>query len=342
MALGPLFERSEDIPTSERRIGTGPPPPRHTATTAVPAGLLQKVDASVRRQCELRAAEIAKALRPHLGEPYYRRDGFVLYKGQCQGVLEAISNSALEVQLTLTSPPYNIGKAYEVNVPLPDYLSWCADWMKAVWKITSSNGAFWLNLGYLPVEGKGRAVPIAYLLWDRSPFFLQQEIVWHYGAGVTAKRFFAPRNEKWLFYTKDPDSYVFNLDDVRDPDVKYPNQKKNGKFRCNPLGKNPSDVWLYPKVTTGTNRSSKERTPHPAQFPLAVVDRIIKVGSAQADIVLDPFSGSGSSGIAAVGNGRVYVGVEIREDYCRATAERFERFLALRDKPVEQKELNLF
>jgi len=300
------------------------------------------VDDSIRRRCEQKASGIVDALTPQLGKPYYARDGFILYNAACERALDALSKSSVNVELTLTSPPYNIGKAYEENLPLAEYVSWCADWMRAVWNVTADNGAFWLNLGYFSVEGKGKAVPISYLLWDRSPFFLQQEIVWHYGAGVTAKRFFVPRNEKWLFYTKDSEDYVFNLDDVRDPNVKYPNQKKNGKFRCNPLGKNPSDVWEFPKVTTGTNRSSKERSSHPAQFPLAVVDRIVKASSNYADLVIDPFSGSGSSGIAAVGNGRVYVGVELREDYCRETADRYDTFIRLRDRDIEQNELALF
>jgi adenine-specific DNA-methyltransferase len=115
---------------------------------------------------------------------------------------------------------------------------------------------------------------------------------------------------------------------VRDPNVKYPNQKKNGKLKCNPLGKNPSDVWAFPKVTTGDKRSSRERTSHPAQFPLRVVDRIVKVSSGPHDLVMDPFSGSGSTGIAAVGNHRLYLGFELRGDYCRLAAERFERFVA--------------
>jgi adenine-specific DNA-methyltransferase len=69
-----------------------------------------------------------------------------------------------------------------------------------------------------------------------------QEVVWQYGAGVAARRAFSPRNEKWLWFVKSEEEYFFNLDAVRDPDVKYPNQKKNGKLNCNPLGKNPGDV----------------------------------------------------------------------------------------------------
>jgi adenine-specific DNA-methyltransferase len=71
------------------------------------------------------------------------------------------------------------------------------------------------------------------------------------------------------------------------------------------------------------------------------VDRIVKVSSNYGDLVIDPFSGSGSTGIAAVGNGRVYLGVELREDYCRASAARFDSFLRLRDTSAEQEEFAL-
>jgi adenine-specific DNA-methyltransferase len=165
------------------------------------------------------------------------------------------------------------------------------------------------------------------MLWDRIPFYIIQEIVWHYGAGVAAKRSFSPRNEKFLWCVKNPEDYVFNLDAVRDPDVKYPNQKKNGKLKCNPLGKNPSDVWLFPKVTSGTNRASKERTPHPAQFPVAVIDRIVKACSNANDMVLDPFMGSGSTAEACLANNRVSLGMEIREDYIRIAERRLQSFV---------------
>ena len=123
-----------------------------------------------------------------------------------------------------------------------------------------------------------------------------QEIIWHYKAGVSAKKYFSPRNEKYLWYVKNPNQYTFNLDSIRNLDVKYPNQKKNGKLRCNPLGKNPTDVWDILKVTSGDSRSSNERVNHPAQFPLAVLDRIVKACSDTGDLVFDPFIGSGSVG----------------------------------------------
>ncbi|MGL4500419.1 MAG: DNA-methyltransferase, partial [Planktothrix sp.] len=126
---------------------------------------------------------------------------------------------------------------------------------------------------------------------------------------------------------KNPENYTFNLDEVRDPNVKYPNQKKNGKIKVNLKGKNPTDVWDFPKVTSGKNRSSKERTSHPAQFPIAVIERIIKASSNPNEIILDPFMGSGTTGLVALDLGRPVIGFEIREDYCEIAAKRIEDFL---------------
>lgn len=274
------------------------------------------------------------AIKNKLGKPYFEAEGILLYNTDCMSAMRALP--ALSVDLTLTSPPYNIGKAYENPMPLDEYLEWCERWIAQVYRLTKPDGAFWLNLGYLEIPGKAKAVPIPYLLWNRTPFYLLQEVVWNYGAGVATKRMFAPRNEKLLWYVKSPDRYTFNLDDVRDPDVKYPNQKKNGKLKCNPLGKNPSDVWQIAKVTSGTNRSSKERTPHPAQFPLAMIDRIVKACSNEWELVVDPFIGSGTTAVAALVNNRQVLGFEISEEYCQITIMRVRQLFAERERRAVQ------
>jgi adenine-specific DNA-methyltransferase len=248
-----------------------------------------------------------------LGAPYWADDGVALYHADSISALAAMP--AESVALTVTSPPYNIGKEYEEPRPIAEYVEWCAEWIQGIYRGTKSDGAFWLNLGYVAVPEKAKAIPLPYLLWQHLPFYLVQEVVWHYGAGVAARTSFSPRNEKFLWYVKDEERYTFNLDDVRDPDVKYPNQKKNGKLKCNPLGKNPSDVWAFPKVTSGTNRSSKERTPHPAQFPEAVVERIVLACSNPGDVVLDPFLGSGTTAAVARRLGRKAIGFELNERY---------------------------
>jgi adenine-specific DNA-methyltransferase len=257
-----------------------------------------------------------------LGPPDYSAPGISLYNRDCLSAMQQLQSGLID--LTVTSPPYNIGKAYEQPLELAEYIEWCSQWLGEIGRLTSERGAFWLNLGYVEKPGAARALPLTYILWNRVPLYLIQEVVWHYGAGVAAKRSFSPRNEKFLWYVKNESGYTFNLDDVRDPDVKYPNQKKNGKLKCNPLGKNPSDVWLFPKVTSGTDRASPERTEHPAQFPVAVIERIIKACSNRGDVILDPFMGSGTTALVAVQLGRPVLGFEVSPRYMEIARLRLE------------------
>jgi len=300
---------------------------KQTPTTIAPKDIIDNACSIKDLQLEEKFELIQRQLIDIVGEPYYSKNGYILYNMDNNEFMNKIKESEFRFDLTVTSPPYNIGKEYEKNMSVDNYINWCETWLNNIYESSSLTSSFWLNLGYLDIKGKAKAIPITYLLWDKIKFFLQQEIVWNYGAGVSAKKFFAPRNEKFLFYVRDEKNYTFNLDAVRDPNVKYPNQKKNGKLRCNPLGKNPTDVWQFPKVTSGSKRSSKERTAHPAQFPLSVIDRVIKVSSNEFDIVFDPFSGSGTTGIAANGNYRIYIGTEIKKEYCDLTVERFENYL---------------
>ncbi|AKB03540.1 site-specific DNA-methyltransferase [Vibrio cholerae] len=260
-----------------------------------------------------------------LGKPSFEENGVAIYQMDCFEAMKKIPDELID--LTITSPPYNIGKEYEELAELSSYIDWCEQWIAEIYRITVPTGTFWLNVGYLEVEEKGLAVPIPYLLWNKTPFYFLQEVVWNYAAGVACKKRFSPRNEKLLWYVKNSQSYTFNLDAVRDPNVKYPNQKKNGKLKCNPLGKNPSDVWQITKVTSGRNRSSVERTPHPAQFPLALVERMLKSSSNEGDIILDPFMGSGSTAECALRNGRYVVGFELKGEYIEYAQQRIETYL---------------
>lgn len=259
-----------------------------------------------------------------LGKPYYRDERVILYN---MDALEGLTTLASEplVDLTVTSPPYNIGKEYEKILSAEKYIEWSEKWMDLVYKNSVCEGSFWLNLGYIPIKDKGKAVPLSYLLWDKTNFFLIQELVWNYGAGVAAKKSLSPRNEKILWYVKDQKKYTFNLDDIRDPNVKYPNQKKNGKLRVNPLGKNPSDVWQIPKVTSGKNRSSKERVPHPAQTPVELFKRIVLASSNKNDLVLDPFIGSGTTAVVSKGLDRFCIGFELNSDYLDIAIDRIKK-----------------
>ena len=272
-----------------------------------------------------------------LGTPTFEAEGVAIYNMDCINGMRELPNDL--INLTVTSPPYNIGKEYEDIAHFDDYLSWCEEWTEEIHRITIPNGTFWLNIGYFEVPNKGLAVPIPYLLWDKVPFYFLQEVVWNYGAGVACKKRFSPRNEKLLWYVKDPQNYIFNLDDVRDPNVKYPNQKKNGKLKCNPLGKNPSDVWQIAKVTSGKNRSSVERSHHPAQFPIEMVERMLKASSCPGDLVLDPFMGSGSTAECALKNGRNVIGFEIKKNYIGYAEQRITNYLVKEKAKLAQGEL---
>lgn len=259
-----------------------------------------------------------------LGNPYYENDRSIIYNMDCLIGINLLKENYITIDATITSPPYNIGKEYEDVLPVSDFVKWITDIINTLYDITKSNGCFLLNVGYLEVPNKGKAVPISYLLWDKIKFYLNQEIIWNYGAGVASKNYLSPRNEKILWYVKDKKNYTFNIDDIRDPDVKYPHQKKNGKLRCNTLGKNPSDVWQIAKVTSGTNRSSDERTEHPAQFPVDLITRMVLGFTNQSDLVLDPFMGSGTTSEVCMRNNRKSIGFEIREDYCKTIVNRLE------------------
>jgi adenine-specific DNA-methyltransferase len=257
-----------------------------------------------------------------LGSPYYADGNCAVY---CADTLESQKLLPSGIfDLVITSPPYNIGKEYESVMRVEDYVKWTGCWASEVRRLLADNGALLLNLGYISVEPKGRAVPLSYLLWDKVPLYLNQEIVWNYSAGVACKNYLSPRNEKILWYVKDKDKYVFNLDAIRDQNVKYPNSKRHGKPRVNTLGKNPSDVWEIAKVTTGKNRSSAERTTHPCQFPTDLTNRLVLGFSEKGGIVFDPFVGSGTTIESCIRQGRHCVGFEIRKEYCDIAVNRIK------------------
>lgn len=259
-----------------------------------------------------------------LGKPDIHRPGVMIYQRDCLEALRLLPPALID--LAVTSPPYNIGKEYENKTDVDAYVAWCAQWIAEIHRVCKAHGAFWLNVGYLSLPDRGKCLPIPYLLWDKVPFFLIQEVVWHYGAGVASRKNFSPRNEKFLWYVKESERYTFNLDDVRDPNVKYPHQKKNGKLKCNPLGKNPTDVWEFAKITSGTDRASAERTAHPAQFPVAVIERIVRACSNLGDLVVDPFMGSGTTAEVALATGRMVLGFELESRYLEIAERRVDNF----------------
>lgn len=248
-----------------------------------------------------------------LGSPVYERPGVLIYNLDCLEGLRCLLEPCFD--LVVTSPPYNIGKEYETVMALDEYVFWCRLWLMEVGRNLLPRGQFWLNVGHLNAPGRAWMLPIPYLLWDKVPMFLQQEVVWAFGCGNNSQKGFSSRNEKWLWYVKNSDDYVFNLDAVRDPNVADPDDRRN-----NPLGKNPTDVWRYSTV----QGNSRARHDHPCQFPQAMIERIITACSNPGDVVLDPFMGSGTVAEAALKLGREVVGFEIDAKYVEVIRKRLE------------------
>jgi len=188
---------------------------------------------------------------------------------------------------------------------------------------------------------RGEVIPLDalyYPIFKSNGLSLRNRIVWSFGHGLHAQRRFSGRHETILWFTKG-DEYVFNLDSVRVP-AKYPKKKhykgpNKGRLSGNPLGKNPGDVWEIINIKA----LHPEKTDHPCQFPVALVDRLIKSLSNPGDIVVDPFLGSGTTLIAASINGRKGVGIEISQKYIKISKQRMKDFIRGKSRyviPLEQ------
>ncbi len=238
-----------------------------------------------------------------------------LYRGDCMKLLQDIPDGS--VQLVVTSPPYNIGKQYEKRRSLEAYLADQAKVIDRCVALLKDGGSICWQVGN-HIAGPQEVVPLDLVLYPlftkHSDLKLRNRIVWHFEHGLHCSKRFSGRYETILWFTKG-DAYPFNLDPVRVPQ-KYPNKRhfrgpKVGQLSGNPLGKNPGDVWIFPNV----KHNHIEKTIHPCQFPVELVERLLLPLTAEGDLVLDPYMGVGSTAVAAVMHGRRVAGADTERDY---------------------------
>ena len=262
----------------------------------------------------------------------------VLYEGDCLDLLPHIPSGF--VKLVVTSPPYNLGKPYERRLDLDEYLSQQRRVIEECVRVLHDQGSICWQVGNY--VDKGEIIPldiVLYPIFTSLGLHLRNRIVWHFGHGLHASRRFSGRYEVILWFTKTKgNDYTFNLDAVRVPQ-KYPAKKyykgpKKGQFSGNPLGKNPGDVWEIPNVKA----NHVEKTSHPCQFPVELIERLVLAMTDEGDWVLDPFIGVGTTAIAALMHNRRAIGAEIVSDYVKIARERV--YLAekgqLRIRPMER------
>lgn len=205
------------------------------------------------------------------------------------------------INLIVTSPPYDAGKEYEGKRDIGLYKSMAKEWMIGIEDLLTENGSFWLNVGYTKT-GENTTLPLTYLYHELINLPLIQEVIWHYEGGMSYKKRFTHRTERWMWFCKDPSKVCFNLDDVRDLKLNRTDDKRN-----HPLGKNPTDYWYFDRVVGG---SVKKHTNHPCPFPFPMIERIVKACSNEGDTVLDMFAGSHTTGKVCDKLNRKYIGID--------------------------------
>ena len=262
---------------------------------------------------------------------------FVLFEGNCLDLIPQIPDGF--VRLVVTSPPYNLGKPYESRLDLDEYLQQQRKVIEHCVRVLHKHGSICWQVGNY--VNNGEIVPldmVLYPIFASLGLHLRNRIVWHFGHGLHASKRFSGRYEVILWFTKS-DEYTFNLDAVRVPQ-KYPQKKhfkgpRKGQLSGNPLGKNPSDVWEIPNVKA----NHVEKTVHPCQFPVELIERLVLSMTDEKDWVFDPFIGVGTTAIAALLHSRKAIGAEMMSEYVEVAKERIR--LAhegkLRIRPMERK-----
>lgn len=262
---------------------------------------------------------------------------YVLFEGDCHSLLRKIPDESIDI--TVTSPPYCMGKEYETTKDPQDFIQEHERIFPEIVRITKDGGSICWQVGYHVKNGI--TLPLDYLVYkvleDNPHIKLRNRIVWQFGHGLHSKNRFSGRHEVIMWFTKG-DDYSFDLDSVRIPQ-KYPGKKhykgdKKGEYSGNPLGKNPSDVWEIPNVKA----KHVEKTAHPCQFPIALAQRLIRGLCPRHGVVFDPFMGSGTSGVAAIVEKRRFVGSEIKNDYWNIAKERCKKALKkeVRIRPINK------
>ena len=240
------------------------------------------------------------------------------------------------VQLVVTSPPYHIGKEYDLKCDFDVYLEDQRKTILECWRALSDTGSLCWQVGNYVKNGEILPLDIpVYQICHDFGMKLRNRIIWTFSHGLHCTHRLSHRYETIMWFTKS-DNYVFNLDAIRVPQ-KYSRKKffkgpKKGQLSCNPLGKNPTDIWEVPNV----KHNHCEKTEHPCQFPVELIERLILALTNEDDLVIDPFAGVASSLCAAILHGRRYAGSEINEKYVEIGRERMQlaREGKLRTRPM--------
>jgi adenine-specific DNA-methyltransferase len=263
----------------------------------------------------------------------------VLFNGDVADLLAKIPDNS--INLIVSSPPYNLGKSYETRQSVQAYLANQANVINELVRVLSPTGNLCWQVGNFVDNGEIIPLDILYYpIFKDLGLKLRNRIVWHFGHGLHASLRFSGRYETILWFSK-TDDYYFNLDDVRVP-AKYPGKRyykgpKKGQISGNPQGANPTDTWEVNVLqdwetlwwdVPNVKSNHPEKTLHPCQFPVELIQRLVLALTKKGDWVFDPYAGVGSSLIAAIMHERRAMGAEKESAYVEEVKIRIENLLA--------------
>jgi len=257
---------------------------------------------------------------------------YQILNGDSLKVVNGIEDGKFD--LIITSPPYNVGKSYETKTSIEKYLETQEEIINELVRTLSDKGNLCWQVGNYVDKGEVFPLDIYYYqIFKKHGLKLRNRIIWYFGHGLHASNRFSGRYETILWFSK-TNEYIFNLDNVRVP-AKYPGKRhfkgaKKGQLSGNPKGKNPSDIWEIVANDWDTamwnipnvKSNHPEKTEHPCQFPIELVERCVLALTNENSWVLDPFAGVGSTVIAAIINNRNAIGIEKEADYCKIAKQR--------------------
>lgn len=252
-----------------------------------------------------------------------------IYKGDSLTLLKKLDENSID--LIITSPPYSTLKKYIdfSGIPADDYVDWFLPYCKEIERVMKPTGSFILNIN--DKVDNGFRHPYVFDLISRlhkeTNLKMFERLFWNKLKGLPNRYRFGDRVE-FLFWFAKEKGFYFNIDEMRTPyseksiqRMKKPLKKRFSRDESNQDSKEYKKWSPNPKgalPTTLVNISSESKRiadNHVAVYPIELVDYFIKGATKPGDLVLDPFMGTGTTGLSATNLGRNYIGFEMQQDY---------------------------
>ncbi len=258
--------------------------------------------------------------------PIYKNKNNVLYEGDSIKWLKSIESET--VDLIFADPPYNIKKAeWDKFESQEKYIQWSMKWIKEAARVLKKTGTLYI-CGFSEILADLKHPSMKY-------FNSCKWLVWYYKNKANLGNDWGRSHESMLHLRKSK-LFTMNIDDVRIPygkhTLKYPShpqaetsqygngEKRKDVWTPHPLGAKPKDVIEVPTTCNGM----EEKTPHPTQKPEELLRKLILASSNESDLVLDPFSGSGTTLVVAEQLGRRWLGCDLSHEYNEWAIKRLE------------------